>query len=194
MVYNVFMIILVGASASGKTEVARALKREYGITKVITHTTRTPRQGEKTGVDYFFVTEHDFETLRKRGTFVETTTYNSFHYGTSRGQVDDDKVLIIDPNGLKSFLALNDKTIVAFNLTASKKTRTERMKERGDDENSIKERIKTDEIDFAPEKVSMAHFKISTEKKNISQVALEVYEMYVEELTRRGVRPNLLII
>lgn len=188
------MIILVGASASGKTEVARALKREYGIKKVITHTTRTPRSGEKTGVDYFFVTEHDFESLKKRDVFVETTTYNSFHYGTSKGQIDDDKVLIIDPNGLKSFLALNNKSIIAFNLTASKKTRIERMKERGDSEESISERIKTDEIDFAPERVAIAHFKISTEKKNISQVAEEVYEMYVKELTKRGIRPNLLII
>lgn len=187
------MIILVGASASGKTEVARALKREYGITKVITHTTRNPRQGEKTGVDYFFVTEPDFESMKRRGMFIETTTYNSFHYGTSKGQVGDDKVLIIDPNGLKSFLALDDKSIIAFNLTASKKTRAARMQERGDNKEDIEARIKTDEVDFAPEKVASAHFKISTEKKNISQVAEEVYEKYTEELAKRGIRPNLLI-
>ena len=188
------MIILVGASASGKTEVARALKREYGITKAVTHTTRSPRKGEKDGVDYFFVTEEGFESLKKRGMFVETTTYNEHHYGTSKRQIDDDKVLIIDPNGLKSFLSLNDKSIVAFNLTATKKTRILRMQERGDAQKDIDTRIKCDEVDFAPEKVSLAHFRISTEKKNISQVAEEVYEKYVEELSKRGIKPNLLII
>lgn len=194
MVYNGSMIILVGASASGKTEVARALKREFGITKAVTHTTRAPRKGERTGIDYFFVTEQEFESLKKRGAFVETTEYNNHHYGTSKGQIDDDKVLIVDPNGLKAFLALNDKSIVSFNLTASKKTRIARMEERGDSKEEIDSRIKNDDIDFAPDKVSSAHFRINTEKKNISQVAEEVYEKYLEELSRRGIKPNLLII
>ena len=49
------MIILVGASASGKTEVAKELKKKYDIQKVVTHTTRTRRAQEIEDVDYHFV-------------------------------------------------------------------------------------------------------------------------------------------
>ncbi len=48
------MIILVGASASGKTEVAKLLARKYGIRKVVTHSTRPLRSGEVNAVDYLF--------------------------------------------------------------------------------------------------------------------------------------------
>ncbi|MDD4005965.1 MAG: guanylate kinase, partial [Bacilli bacterium] len=70
------MIILVGASASGKTEIAKILTRKYGIVKAITHTTRDMREGEKNGVDYFFVSKDEFAALAKQNAFVETTFYN----------------------------------------------------------------------------------------------------------------------
>ena len=42
------MIVLTGASASGKTEVVKLLKIKYGIDKVVTHTTREIRSLEIT--------------------------------------------------------------------------------------------------------------------------------------------------
>ena len=54
------MIVLTGASASGKTEVAKLLFIKYDIKKVITHTTRPIRLGEKRGVDYHFVDVEKF--------------------------------------------------------------------------------------------------------------------------------------
>ena len=54
------MILLVGASASGKTEVAKLLKALYGIKKVITHTTRPIRKSEENDVDYHFVSKDEF--------------------------------------------------------------------------------------------------------------------------------------
>ena len=37
------MILLAGPSASGKTEIAKILMKDFGIRKVVTHTNRTPR-------------------------------------------------------------------------------------------------------------------------------------------------------
>lgn len=59
------MIILVGASASGKTEVAKMLGKLFQMRKVITHTTRPMRENEKDGVDYYFVTREEFLNLKK---------------------------------------------------------------------------------------------------------------------------------
>ena len=94
------MILLIGPSASGKTEISKLLGLRYGISKAITHTTRAPRNGEVYGVDYYFVQEEDFLQLMKRGAFVENTVYNGNHYGCSKAEIADDKVVVVDPNGL----------------------------------------------------------------------------------------------
>ena len=90
------MIILVGASASGKTVVAKDLAARYGYTKAITHTTRPKREGEINGVDYFFVTKKEFLDMESRGEFVETTWYNGNFYGCSKAQVADDKCVVVE--------------------------------------------------------------------------------------------------
>ena len=64
------MIVLSGASASGKTEVAKMLAKKYGITKVVTTTTREKRNGEIHGKDYFFVSKNEFEIMIKEKKFV----------------------------------------------------------------------------------------------------------------------------
>ena len=73
------MIVLAGASASGKTEVAKMLAAKYGIVKAITTTTRDMRVGEANGRDYFFVSKERFLEMIKEGRFVEHTTYNDNH-------------------------------------------------------------------------------------------------------------------
>ena len=101
------MILLTGASASGKTEIAKLLAKKYGIVKAVTHTSRAPRVGERNGVDYFFVSKEEFLALKEQNKFVETTFYNGNYYGTSKAQVTDLKCVVVDPNGLKSFIALH---------------------------------------------------------------------------------------
>ena len=70
------MLILIGPSASGKTEVAKLLSSKYNITKIVTYTTRSPRVHEVNGVDYNFVTIDEFARLTQEDFFVETTFYN----------------------------------------------------------------------------------------------------------------------
>ena len=65
------MIVLSGASASGKTEAAKMLMVKYGIQKAITTTTRSMRVHEVNGKDYFFVSVEKFQQLIKEDKFVE---------------------------------------------------------------------------------------------------------------------------
>ena len=44
------MLVLVGASASGKTDIAKILMDQYGYKKMVTTTSRKPRKGEVNGV------------------------------------------------------------------------------------------------------------------------------------------------
>ena len=180
------MIILVGASASGKTEVAKLLKNKHGIVKAITTTTRTIRPSEKDGVDYFFLGKDEFLALKEKGNFVETTCYNGNYYGCSKSQVADDKVVIVDPNGLKSFLALNNKNVVTFFLSAKETTREARMRIRGDSEENIAQRLKNDRVEFAPEKLNKTDFVIATDNLSLDEVAELVYKKYLEALKKEA--------
>lgn len=178
------MIILVGASASGKTEVAKMLFRLFQMRKVITHTTRPMRKGEKDGVDYHFVDEETFLDLDSKNYFVEKTNYNGNFYGTSRTELGDNKVLIVDPRGLQSFLALNDPSIVSFFMDVSKETRRLRILKRGDDLASAIKRIQTDETEFSKESVAMCEHVINAETASIKQLAVEVYEIYAQKIAQ----------
>lgn len=55
------MIVLTGASASGKTEVVKLLKIKYGIDKVVTHTTREIRSLEIPDEDYHSLLKKNFK-------------------------------------------------------------------------------------------------------------------------------------
>lgn len=49
------LIVITGATGTGKTTVSAYLRDNYRIHRVMTHTTRPPRTGEQNGVDYYFV-------------------------------------------------------------------------------------------------------------------------------------------
>ena len=67
------MLVLIGPSASGKTEIAKILIRDFGMKKLVTYTTRPARPGEQDGIDYHFVTVDEFKALDEAEEFVETT-------------------------------------------------------------------------------------------------------------------------
>ena len=176
------MIVLSGASASGKTEAAKMLMVKYGIQKAITTTTRSMRLNEVNGKDYFFVTKEVFEQMIKEDRFVEHTLYNGNYYGSTKDQIADNRSVVIDLEGLKSYSALNDERIVTFYLKTSEDVRFKRMLERGDKEADAHRRIENDRIIFADNQIPKVDFRIDSENKTIEQVADEVYRLYWKKL------------
>jgi guanylate kinase len=176
------MIILTGPSASGKTEIAKILFQKYGIRKVITHTTRPIRPTEIKDVDYYFVDEPSFLSLKKSQAFAETTLYNRNHYGTSFKELGDDKVLIVDPNGLKAFVALNNPRFITFYIDANETTRINRMLMRGQDLDFAKQRIAFDRLSFADNQVPGCRFRINNETVTIEEAADQIIDLYKKSL------------
>ncbi|MDY4848721.1 MAG: AAA family ATPase [Bacilli bacterium] len=179
------MIILAGASASGKTEVAKELAKTYHIVKTITTTTRPMRVGEADGKDYFFVSKERFLEMIKEGRFVEYTIYNGNYYGSTKDQIASDKCVVIDPAGLRAYKKLNDKTIITFFLDAYEDTRYQRMLLRGDEVNKAKNRILNDREAFNPKLLEEADFHIDSEHQTVEEVAKIVYDLYTHELANR---------
>lgn len=176
------MIVLMGASASGKTEVAKMLGHIFNIKKVVTHTTREMRPGEINGVDYNFVTKDEFGKLLRENYFVETVEYNNNFYGTSKKEMGTNKVLIIEPNGLKPIKALKNDHIVVFFMQASRSVRRKRMVARGDDPHVAMERIIIDDSKFDPRHIVGIDYTIDSENQSIRDIALEVYEKYAKKI------------
>ncbi len=177
------MIILVGASASGKTVTALELQKKYGLKKAITTTTREMRVGERDGVEYFFISKEEFKKRLAENRFVESSLYNGNYYGCGIDQVADDKVVVLDPNGLHSFKKLANKNIVTFLLIADEKIRRERMASRGDKKENIDQRITNDVVDFSLEKIGDVDFIIKTNNKSIEETADLVYQNYKKKIS-----------
>jgi len=177
------MIVITGASATGKTETARVIKTLYGIQKVVTHTTRPMRLGEIADIDYHYVTKEEFLKLKAEDKFVETTEYNDNYYGTSKAEVAPNKIVIVETSGAKVFLKLNDPTIVVFRLLASRKLRHSRMLERGDSLLAIKSRLNNDVTCFDDSALKDDRIiDIQTARMTIEEVARTIYERYKKEI------------
>ncbi len=180
------MVVLAGASASGKTEVAKLLAAKYGISKVITTTTRPKRVGEINGVDYYFVTKEEFDKMIANDEFVEYTVFNDNYYGSTKSGISVGKCVVIDPKGLKSYQALNDPSIITFFLQTDENTRFERMMSRGDNKDDAQKRILHDRIAFDPAQVVKVDFVVNSQTQNVEEVTKEIYDKYVAELKKRN--------
>ena len=176
------MIVLSGASASGKTEAAKMLMAKYGIQKAITTTTRPMRVNEQNGRDYFFVSKEQFEKLIQEDKFVEHTIYNGNYYGSSKDQIANDRVVVIDLEGLKSYSRLHDSRIVTFYLDTCEDIRYKRMLERGDKKEDALKRLENDRRIFAKGNIPKTNYYIDSENKTIEEVADEVYKLYIKHL------------
>lgn len=116
--------------------------------ELISHTTRKPRQFEHSGLDYYFVDEDFFKTIKK----VEEVEYAGNHYCLSEDElykIPDDGwgVVIVDQTGVRCLKEFVDAHRVDFRinsvfLTISEETSRERMTKRGDAADSIEARIK----------------------------------------------------
>lgn len=183
------MIVITGPSASGKTATCYYLQEHYGIRKVVTHTTREMRDGEKNDVDYHFVSEEEFERMVRNDEFVEHVCYNGHHYGTSRKEVRIDKCMAVELNGAMTYKSFHDPHIVLFRLVLDEETCRERMLSRGDKPEKVASRIENDKEAFhlTPEAEQMIDFNIDTSRYDLPHAAELIYEKYIEILKKRGI-------
>ena len=95
-------IILVGASGSGKSTIEKEISNR-GYEKIISYTTRKPRNDEKNGKDYWFINNYTFLEMLKDGLFAEYEEYSEGRfYGTLKSDyVDGNKVAVLTPNGIR---------------------------------------------------------------------------------------------
>ena len=147
------LLIISGPSGCGKNTVFDALaQRDNEIGQTVSVTTRKPRDGERDGIDYYYISEEEFLTKVENGEFVEYVHYATSYYGTLRAEIDrvlnlyKKVALVIEVNGALNIKKMYPEAISVFLMPPSKETLVERINCRGTmDADELERRMKTAE-------------------------------------------------
>ncbi len=95
------LLIMAACSGTGKSTLARRLLAEHPRLRLsVSHTTRAPRPGETSGVEYHFVDRATFQAKVADGAFAEWAEYAGNLYGTAHTEIQraraDDRDLLFD--------------------------------------------------------------------------------------------------
>ena len=138
------LIVMSGPSGAGKTSLGRALvEQAEGIRFSVSHTTRQPRQGERHGVEYFFVSEREFREMVAGNRFLEHARVHGHYYGTSREWVRDslgsgrDVLLDIDVQGARQIMEQVPDALTILILPPSRDELERRLTHRGQDRKEV---------------------------------------------------------
>ena len=154
------LIVFSAPSGCGKGTMLEEILKDERFAVSVSATTRAPREGEKDGVNYHFLTREDFEKRIAEGKFIEHAEYCQNLYGTLVSEVDGrlerglNVILEIEPQGAMKIREKRPDAVFIFVVPPSIGELRRRLKKRG---------TETDEV--IEERVSKAAWEISQAEK-----------------------------
>jgi len=130
-------IVLSGPSGVGKGTICAKLFKELNAWYSVSMTTRSPREGEKDGINYFFVTKEEFENKIKNNELLEYNCYNNNYYGTPKEKVLEkinqgiNVFTEIEVNGAKNIKKLFPESLLIYIAPPSMEELKKRLIGRG---------------------------------------------------------------
>ena len=131
------LIVVSGPSGAGKDTIINEVVKQNKNTWIsISATSRLPRDGEKEGINYFFLTKDDFEKKINENYFLEYAEYAGNYYGTPREKIKEkldkgiDVILVIEIQGAKKIKELVPEALFIFIMPPSEKDLLSRLKNR----------------------------------------------------------------
>ncbi len=183
------LTIISGFSGVGKgTIVSRLLEKypnDYCLS--ISATTRPPREGEKDGVNYFFVSKPDFEKMIRENLLLEYAQYVDNYYGTPKDFVLDQLakgvhvILEIEMQGAKKIKAQYPQTLMIFVAPPKASDLKARLTGRGTES---QEQIKNRLARAAQETVYMEDYEYIVVNDQVERVVDEIHQIIANEQDR----------
>ena len=153
-------IVFSAPSGCGKGTMVEEILKDQRFAVSVSATTRAPREGEKDGVNYHFLTREDFQQRIADGKFIEYAEYCQNFYGTLSSEVDGrlekglNVILEIEPQGAMKIREKRPDALFIFIVPPSVGELRRRLKKRG---------TETDEV--IEERISKAAWEISQAEK-----------------------------
>jgi guanylate kinase len=154
------LLVIAGPAGTGKTTLCERMVHDVpGVERVVTSTTRPPREGEVHGRDYYFFDDAEFDRLVAEGAFLEWARVHGHErrYGTLRRVIAEklsasiDLCMNVDVQGVASIqraaaddALLSQRLVSVFLMPPSLDELRERLRGRGqDDASEIERRMET---------------------------------------------------
>ena len=180
------LLVVSGPSGAGKDTVVRRMMEKYPeIELSVSATTRAPRNGEKEGIDYYFMTNETFEQKIERGEMLEYVHYCDRYYGTPKSEVDRrldagiPVVLVIEVIGAANIKKLYPESTLVFIMPPSLEELSRRLHGRGTEpEDVIQKRLAR-----AQEEIERkAQYDFSVVNDDVDRCAEKVYSILRKRL------------
>ncbi|MCP3902957.1 MAG: guanylate kinase [Planctomycetes bacterium] len=154
------LVVISGPSGVGKTTIVKAVKERLNGIFSVSATTRPRSEQEQDGVDYYFLTEEEFQRRLDAGQMLEhAQVFGRHRYGTPRQPViealDDGHLVIleIDVQGACQVRASAPDAFMIFIMPPNEAALLERLRGRGrDTEEAIQRRFEE-----AQREIGLAH-------------------------------------
>jgi guanylate kinase len=187
---NGMMVILSAPSGAGKDTVFKEISRTRSdVCESISATTREPRAGETDGVNYYFLTQSEFEKKIENNEFLEYASYNNCYYGTPASTVlklvEEGKIcfLIIERKGAQKIMKSYPEAVSIFLMPPDMETLEKRLKKRNtDSEEAIISRLKIAEEEIK----SASEFDYIVINNELEKAVDEINEILSTELRKRN--------
>lgn len=154
------LIVLSGPAGVGKDTLLEQWQLVApNLRRLITYTTRPQTAFERHGLDYYFVTEEEFQSLIEQNAFLEYAQVHGHWYGTPRHKMEElrnagrDVVLRIDVQGAMQVREQYPDAVLIFIAPPSLEELERRLRKRGrDDEEAIQLRLRNarEEMEYIP--------------------------------------------
>ena len=183
------IIIISSPSGAGKTSICKKLLGlDLNIRLSISVTTRTARDNEIDGKDYYFVSSDEFQEMMDNNKFLEHAKVFNNYYGSLRVHVDNhlsngnDVLFDIDWQGAQQIVNSDySRIITIFIMPPSKESIKQRLLTRQKDSGDNIETVKNRMMEYETEISHQDEYKYIIINDNLEDCANEIIKIIADE-------------